>query len=155
MSQPVYSENYFTYNGITYGIGTKVLFAESVHKKYFFTDKSKNQPHMFFAGSSDGCKRFAWQECQSWKDGEYSNIDIYNPQEDIALIVEPVYAELIPWQKAAIGNIVHKKVNPDVFGGWVLYIVVMAVGLIFNDTLSIWGFATVIFTIWLLYQYRI
>lgn len=154
MDKNIYDENYFIYKGVAYGVGTKVLFTEKVHQKYFFSTKEKNQPHTFFAGFNNGCKRFSWQECEYWKDGEYCNKDIYNPDEEIAEIVEPVYVELVPKYQSVLENIINKKVHPDIFGGCLIYIIVMLVGTIFTARLLIWLGATVIFGIWLFKQYE-
>ena len=146
-------KNYFIYKGVAYGIGTKVLFTEKLYQKYFF-NKAKNKPHTFVAGWSNGEKRFQWQECQYWKDGEFSCPHVTNPDEEIAEIVEPVYVELIPWQKQAFNNMASGKVHADIFGGVLLYIITMVIGAIFNDRILIWVAATLIFICWLLNQYR-
>lgn len=154
MVNEIYSENYFIYKGVAYGVGTKVLFTDDIYQKYAYSSKAKNQPHTFTRGSNTGWKGFYWEEDKSSKFKASNNVSIYNPDEEIKEIVEPVYVDLIPWQQKALDNMINKKVLPDVFGGCLLYVVIMIVGTLFIDRLLIWIFATMIFACWLLGQYR-
>lgn len=150
-------KDYFIYKGVAYGVGTKVLFSEKMYQKYFFSSKAKNQPHTFFESRTDGVKRFMWkEECDSWKKSEYSVGDVHELDEEIAEIVEPVYVNLvsISWQEKTFDNMINKKVQPDVFSGVLLYIVIMLIGSIFEARILLWSFATVIFIFWLLNEYR-
>ena len=154
MKNEIYNENYFIYKGVSYGVGTKVVFTDNVYKN-IYNAKAKNQPHTFIRGSNTGWKGFYWEDEASLRPKIYfNNISIYDPDNEIMEIVKPVYVELVPWQQNAWDNMIHKKVTPDVFGGCLLYVMAMIVGTIFVDKLLIWTFATVLFIIWLLNQYR-
>lgn len=148
-----HSENYFIYKGIAYGVGTKVLFTEERDQRLCYKG-ARGKPHTFVAGWSNGEKRFQWQENDDWRKGIFSIPYITNPDQEIKEIIEPVYANITPWQKQAINNMTSGKVHTDVFGGVLLYIDAMLVGVIFKDRWLIWIFGTIIFVIWLLKQYR-
>ena len=81
-------------------------------------------------------------------------INTYNCDQDIGEIVEPVYPQIISWQEKAISNILNEEAVVDVFGGVLIYIVIMLIGAIFQARLLIWLFGTAIFVLWLLNQYR-
>ena len=158
-------QDYFIYKGQAYGIGTKVKLARSVQ---FFTEGSslsklknaddfKVQTYTFTHGTTDGVFTFWWKENEDPWDEKYyarSQAVVNNPNEQILEIVEAVHVELVSWQKKAINNMISGEVPADVFGGVLLYIVIMLVALIFNDRWIIWIFATVVFIWWLLNQYR-
>ena len=154
MKEKTRYQGYFIYNGVAYGEGTTVLFSDKVHQKHYFSSELKNKPHRFIGGSTAGWMNFRWQEDVDWKYNKHNDVTIYNVEDEIVAIVHPVYVELVSWQKQAFYNMKTKKVQPDVFGGWLLYIIVMLVGFIFKDVIIIWIFATIIFTVWLLKQYR-
>jgi hypothetical protein len=154
MKTETYYEGYFIYKGVAYGVGTKVVFYDDVYN-HISNSKAKNQPHTFVTGSSSGWKGFYWEENTIPRPKMYyNNISIYNPDKEIKEIIEPVYVELVPWQKQSLNNMVNGTVHPDVFGGVLLYVLVMAVGSIFFARFTIWVFATVVFVIWLLNEYR-
>lgn len=153
MGNEIYRKDYFIYKGVVYGIGTKVLLSETGCKKHYISQKNKDKPHTFMFGSNDEMYVFNWVDHKGGKYGS-SGITTSNLDEDIKEIVEPVYVELVSWQKKALGNMINGTVHPDIFGGVLLYITVMVVGAIFIDRLLIWVFATVVFIIWLLNQYR-
>jgi len=155
-------QNYFIYKGVAYGIGTKVIFSNSVNPnmQIILRRKTKEEikamPHTFTNGSTTGYFNFSWYE--NGKDYSkyhcFSRATIWNPDEDIKEIVYPVYVKLVTWQEKALHNMIDKTVSPDVFGGVLLYIVIMLIGAIFVDRLLIWLLATAIFIGWLLNQYR-
>ena len=147
-------KNYFIYKGVAYGIGTKVLFTEKFYNTLPYSDKAKHQPYTFVSGWGNNQKLFRWHEYEDWKRGEFRSPFITNPDEEIAEIIEPIYVELIPWQKQAFNNMASGKVHADIFGGILLYIITMVIGAIFNDRILIWVAATLIFICWLLNQYR-
>jgi hypothetical protein len=108
------------------------------------------------SGSSNGWKGFYWEDNTIPRPKiYYNNISIYNPNKEIKEIVEPIYVKLVPWQQKALDNMIDKTVSPDVFGGVVLYILIMILGSLFFARLIIWVFSTVVFVVWLLNQYRI
>lgn len=154
MKEDIRYQGYFIYRGVAYGKGTTVLFSEKVYQKYSFPPELKNKPHRFIGGSTAGWMNFRWQEDDDWKYSMHNDITIYDMEDEIATIVHPVYIEVVTWQKQAIYNMITKRVQPDVFGGWLLYIIAMFVGFIFKDAIIIWLFSTIIFTVWLLKQYR-
>jgi hypothetical protein len=145
-------KEYFIYKGVTYGIGTKILLSDIGCQKHYVSQKHKDKPFAFAFGYS-GKYIFGWTDERGWKYGR-SDATIIDLEEDIKEIVEPIYVELVPWQQQALNNMINKTVSPDVFGGIFLYIVAMIVGAIFVDRLLIWVFATVVFVVWLLNQYR-
>ena len=61
-------------------------------------------------------------------------------------IIDPVYCEE-PQQQHQVNSGVIPSIN-DVFVGWVWYLVIMVVGVIFKDRWAIWIFATIIFFTW-------
>lgn len=76
---------------------------------------------------------------------EFSIIRQESFEKIIVEIIEPVYYQ----EPAKVTK--HKEAVPpeeDIFIGWVWYIIIMLVGVIFKDRLSIWITATVIFFLW-------
>ena len=157
--------SYFLYKGTAYGKGTKVLLAEKTKPMISFPlgseqniEEIKNKPHIFNNGFADGRYNFIWNECEGNKwDYKYhtrSQVFINDPDEEIAKIIEPVYIKIVPWQEKSINNMISGELHSDVFGGCLIYIVIMLVGAIFNARWMIWIFATIIFIIWLLNQFK-
>ena len=159
-------QNYFMYKGKAYGIGTKVIFKPTVEFDMCYLNNSKSndpevvkrEPHTFFRGCTNGRCEFEW--CESIYDSTqyqyqaHSRVTTFNPDADILKIVEPIEVELVSWQHKAIQNMFSGKASVDVFGGVLIYIVVMCVGAIFKDNWLIWIVATIVFIAWLLNQYR-
>lgn len=146
---------YFIYKGVKYGIGTKILLSDIGCKRHYISQKHKDEPHTFGFGSTDGRSNFHWRHQYGGQYG-FSNATILDCyiDEDIKEIIEPVYVEFVPWQKNAIDNMINNTIHPDIFGGVVLYILVMVIGALFYARLTIWVIATITFIIWLLNQYR-
>ena len=144
---------YFIYKGVKYGVGTKILLSDIGCQKHYISQKNKDKPHTFMFGFNDGRYIFNWTDERGWKYGR-SDATISSLDEDIKEIVEPIYVELVPWQKQALNNMFNKETYADVFNGVLIYIIVMLVGVIFNARWLIWIFGTIIFIIWLLNQYR-
>jgi hypothetical protein len=153
MAEKVCDNGYFTYKGINYGIGTKVMITEEACRKYGISPQNKSNPYTFTCGVVGNWYSFNWIHEDGWKHGR-SDITLHNPDEEIEKIIYPIYVELVPWYQVAMDNMKSKKVQPDIFGGVLLYIIVMLVALIFKDTFVIWTFITIIFIIWLIDQYR-
>ena len=147
-------KGYFVYRGVAYGTGTKVRLKEHVHcPTYAYI--VKNDIYVFYNGTQDGLYMFHWNDTiERPKHIKDLQKNIYNCDLDIEEIVEPVYPQWISWQQKAIQDISNKKVCADVFGGVLTYIVIMCIGAIFKDRLAIWLISTVIFSWWLLNQYR-
>ena len=150
----MYRTDYFIYKNVAYGVGTKVRFNNSVKVDYYHRPYSKTPIFEFVTGFDNGEKRFKYVTSDNVCRANVM-LQTNNSLDDaIKEIVKPVYVELVPWQKQALSNMVNKTVSPDVFGGVLIYIVVMLVGALFISRLLIWVFATVVFIIWLLNQYR-
>lgn len=158
-------QNYFIYNNVAYGIGTKVKILSTVRFSIVKTigSKIKNadeimaQAYTFYGGTTDGKFYFRWQEIDDQFDMKYgarSQVELVNLDKEILEIIEPVYVNLVSWQEKAIDNMLNKKAVADVFGGVLIYIVVMAIGTIFQARILIWLFSTIVFIWWLLNQYR-
>lgn len=145
---------YFVYCGVAYGVGTKVKLKEHVHTKTYNTTITKNDIYVFQFGCVDGIRMFCWADETRRPNWHKGLIYIRNCDEDIEEIIEPVYPNFVSWQEKAIDNMVNKTVVADVFGGVLMYIIAMLVGAIFKDRFLIWTIGTVIFGLWLLYQYR-
>jgi hypothetical protein len=146
--------NFFIYRNVAYGVGTKVKLKEPVHYKTYNTNITKNDTYVFYLGCKNGVNIFNWCGPEDRRKVFRGDIWIKNCDEDIEEIVEPVYPHFISWQKNAMHNILSEETVADVFGGILIYIVVMAIGTIFEARLLIWLFATAVFVWWLLNQYR-
>lgn len=153
MENKTYRKEYFIYKGVAYGIGTTILLSEEGCKKHYIAQKYKDKPYTFMFGDSSGKCVFNWIDERGGKFGA-SGVVIQNFEEDVGKIISPVYVQLVSWQAKAIDNMINKKVSPDIFGGVLLYIMVMIVGAIFIDRWLIWIGATAAFILWLLEQYR-
>ena len=124
-------------------------------KRHYVSEKNKDKPHTFGFGYSSGLSVFNWVDPRGRKYGwSGATINDTNIDEEIKAIVDPIYVELVSWQQKAVENMFSGEVCTDIFGGVLIYIVVMIVGALFVDRLLIWIFATVTFIIWLLNQYR-
>lgn len=157
-------QDYFIYKNTAYGVGTKVVLSDLANS-YIHTipqrktvEEVKYMPHSFRGGSTSGVFNFTWYE-----DGYnqyhskyycYSQATVHDPNKEIAEIVEPVYVELVSWQKKGLINMIDGTIRPDIFGGVLLYILVVVLGTLFFARLTIWIFATTIFILWLLNQYK-
>lgn len=158
-------QNYFIYKGIAYGVGTKVKIVSSapffvigaIGTKMKNLDEVKNQIYTFDSGTTNGEFFFRWNEIEDQFDTKYgvrSQVQLKNLDNEILEIVEPVYVQIISWQENAINNIFQNKTVADVFGGVLVYIVIMCIGAIFKDRWTIWLISTTIFGLWLLNRYR-
>lgn len=146
--------NFFIYHNIAYGIGTKVKLKESVHYKTHNTNVARSDTYVFRFGCKSGDNIFEWCGPNERREVFRSTIWIQNCDTDIEEIVEPVYVEPVSWQHQAFDNMVNKKVTTDVFGGVLIYIVVMLLAFIFKDRWMVWTVGSAIFVWWLLNQYR-
>ena len=159
-------QDYFIYKGKAYGIGTKVRFKPTVQFEMCYLNNSyskdketiKREPHTFFRGCTNGRFEFDW--CESiYNSTEYryqahSRVTTFHPDEDILEIVEPIEVQLVSWQRKAVQDMFSGEAVADVFGGVLIYVVVMCIGAIFKARFGIWIFSTVVFVWWLLNQYR-
>ncbi len=147
-------KGYFVYHGVAYGIGTKVRLKEHVHYPTY-AHIVKNDIYVFYNGTQNGLYMFHWNDSvERPKHIKGLQKNIYDCDLDIAEIVEPVYPQWTSWQQQAIKNMSDKNVCTDVFGGVLIYIVIMCIGAIFKARWIIWLISTVIFVRWLLNQYR-
>jgi hypothetical protein len=154
MSNEYDKTNFFVYRGVMYGVGTKVKLKESVHYKTHNTNVTRNDMYVFYLGCKNGNNIFNWCGPSERRDVFRSSIWIQNCDDDIEEIVEPVNVELVSWQHKAFCNMVNKEATADVFGGVLMYIVIMILAFIFKDRWAIWIVGTAIFAWWLLNQYR-
>ena len=156
MKSETYRTDYFVYKGVAYGVGTKVLLNESVHLRFYNTTRAKDRLYTFVCSSSNGYNLFRGEGSgdpkEQWLCGQ---IRLANYDEDIKKVIYPVHTEIVSWQKKALDNMVNQTVCPDIFGGVLLYIIIMIVGALFFARLTIWIFATITFIVWLLNQYKI
>lgn len=146
--------DYFTYKGTIYGVGTKVILKDSVHYKFYNTNKSKDDLFEFTGNFTNGYNVFQKEWYNNKGKRVVSQIKIDNFDQDIERIVYPVYGQPAPWYEKSFDNMVNKKVQPDIFGGCLTYVIVMIVGAIFINRWLIWIFSTMIFIGWLLNQFR-
>lgn len=155
MNDTTSRREYFTYRGVKYGIGTKVLLSDIGCKKHYISQLHRDKP-LEYGFTCDGCRNiFGWIDERGRKYGcSDATIHDYDLEIDIKEIVKPVYVELVSWQKKAVENMVSSDVYADIFGGVIIYIAVMLIGTIFYERFMIWATATVIFVVWLLNQYR-
>ena len=148
------AKDYFIYNGVAYGVGTKVRLKEHAHcKSYVYL--VKDDIYEFYHGTQSGLCLFRWADTIE-RPKHITSLcrNIYDCNVDIKEIVEPVYPQFVSWQQKAIQDMSNKKVCVDVFGGVLIYLVIMCIGAIFKDRWGIWLVSTVIFSWWLLNQYR-
>lgn len=149
-----YMKGYFIYHGIAYGIGTKVRLKEHVYCQTY-SHIVKNDIYVFYNSTQNGLYMFHWNDSVDRpKHIKGLQINIYNCNLDIAEIVEPVYPQWISWQQNAIQNMSNKRACTDVFGGVLIYIVIMCIAVIFKARLMIWAISTAIFIWWILNKYR-
>lgn len=126
------ARKYLLYKGIYYDVGTKVKI-KGFHgiQEAVFTGW---QP---YTGRSFQMKNMYKEEFRS----------SFGANQYIIEILEPVYADLSEYcPKDSNG----RECPPDheVEIGWVWYILIMLVGLLFKEALLIWFMATAIFLLW-------
>jgi len=126
-------EYFIRFQGKCYDVGTRLKFKRSTAKWERVLEGKIEWigRHVFYIRLTDGCG------CELSKVWPLDNI--------IIEIIEPVYYE--EPQK------VYVRGGPcppegELFVGWVWYIVIMLVGIIFKDRFAIWVFATVVFFLW-------
>ena len=127
------------YKGLCYDVGTKLKFkaysGQYPYKYYLGIKKGKIEK---FIGSAVFIKG---------DDGElykYSTIENLVDFDNIIVeIIRPVY--YIP-ENQADGR--ERPVPWDIETGWIWYIIIMTVGIIFKDRITIWVFTSIIFFLW-------
>lgn len=139
----------FEYQGKVYGIGTKVL------AKAMWGEPQE----VVFVG---------WRDGYGFHGGEYISQRYVDPEKIIIKILEPV--EIQDNNKLKVYNEVcaedlsvhnaykfilavgshrtHPQNTEEVFYGWIFYIFIMLVGIIFIDKWLIWIGVTVLFFLW-------
>ena len=129
--------DYFEYDGVKYGIGTKVLAKDLCY------------------GSSEAVFT-GWKRYGSFEGVQptLSRITINDIDTHIIKIIEPVYWSPPEEKDGEKGNIFirsgsgSRQSSDDIAYGLIWYIVIMLVGTIFNDRWLIWIAATIIFFTW-------
>lgn len=126
-------EYFVRYRGQCYDVGTKLKFGigtEPFRTIYEGTIEWISHNHIYIR-LTDGTGRMLSK--------------VWPLDNTIVEIVAPVYYIEQPKQQTRGGP--TPSIN-DIFVGWVWYIVIMSVGVIFEDRWLIWIFATIIFFIW-------
>ena len=124
-------EYFLRYNGQCYDIGTKLRF-----KPLSWGDTKEGtiewiSHNIIYIRLVDGT---GWELSK-----------ICGLEKMITEIIEPVYSIEPPKVPVRGGPLPPAD---DMFIGWVWYIVIMLVGVIFKDRLMIWIFATAVFFLW-------
>lgn len=121
----------FIYNGIEYTNGTKVRIQTRYNGKQIMTYNSDRYVSEFVSDNPT-----------------VLNVKVHPPYVNtinIVEIIEPVY----PHKEEMTSTYYRQCPSLDtVFVGWVWYIVIMLIGIIFKDRLLIWVFATAVFFLW-------
>lgn len=124
-------ERFLRYQGNCYDVGTRLRFRTSVW------DKGKEGVIEWFSHNSMYIRL---------TDGRGWEIHTIWPLDNVIIeILEPVYYKEPPKECTRGGP---RPPENEIFLGWVWYIVIMLIGVIFNDRWLIWIFATVIFFLW-------
>ena len=122
-------EYFLKYKGQCYDVGTRLKFKHCGYEKEGQIE--------WFINNHVGIRL---------TDGSIWSISmIWGLDNTITEIIEPVYY-MEPQSKKVYGGPLPS--DDDLFVGWVWYIVIMLVGTIFRDRLTIWVFATAIFFLW-------
>ena len=115
----------FIYNGKEYDVGTKVRIKTVYYGEQIMTLERSSVNGLQFIGINN-----------------YS-IPVRLGVSDLVIeIVEPVEVIKQP------SNNRNYPSDGDIDIGWIWYIIIMAIGTIFNDRILIWGFATAVFFLW-------
>lgn len=127
-------EYFIRFQDQCYDIGTRIKFKAGYWGPVLEGTIEIIHPNIFFVRLTDG-RLHQLSKCFS-----LDNV--------ILDILEPVYYEepVVEYKKGIrCGSCPSED---DIFVGWVWYILIMVVGVIFKDRLTIWVFATVVFFLW-------
>jgi hypothetical protein len=83
-----------------------------------------------------------------------SCVSIPNSSLYIKGIIKPIYCYKKPALESAIENFVTKQKTPDVFNGWLWYILIIMFLFICKNSLSYIFATTLIFVFWLIKKYQ-
>ena len=127
-------EYFLRYKGQLYDVGTKIRFRTGLAEWH------REQEGVIVAF-------FTNTFLVKCSDGHTEELSHFKPLERMIIeIVEPVY------YTGPVPQSHNHSINPpeynDLFVGTVWYIVIMAVGLFFNDRWLIWIFASIYFFLW-------
>lgn len=123
-------EYFLRYRGLCYDVGTRLRFRPIYGGDIEEGTIEWISNHYIYIRSTDG------SGTQLSK--------LFGLDETITEIVTPVYYET-PRQQACGGPLPPEDA---IFVGWVWYIVIMLVGIIFKERFAIWVFASVVFFLW-------
>ena len=131
-------EYFIRYKGQCYDVGTKLRF----------------YPHAQWVGSVIGTieqfvGKFVFIKVEDGHVYSFSTSANNGTFDKIIIeIINPVYyvEPLVERKHGIMGGQLPSE--DDMFVGWVWYIVIMLVGVIFNERLSIWVVATLVFFLW-------
>ena len=127
-------EYFIRFQGQCYDVGTRIKFKAGYWGPILEGTIEIISHHIFFVRLTDGYLH------------QLSKI---KPLDNIILeILEPVYyvEPEVEYKRGFNGGV--KPPEDDIFIGWIWYILIMVVGVIFRDRLTIWIFATVVFFLW-------
>lgn len=146
-----HEKNWFEYKGRYYGYGTIVKLKSSVFKGVESIEECCNGIMKFTSGLTNGYIKFL-----AVYKRQYAISGVWNPNDIIEYIVEPVYANLQPVWKNAVDN--YKNAEPEhkhlAFPGTLWYIAAMVVGTLFYDRVLIYIAATIIYGVYWVGKYR-
>ena len=129
-------EYFIRYQGKCYDVGTVLSFrTSSASWASILTGRIEWISHNgFYVRLTDGK---GWRLSKMW-----------GLENTIVEIIVPVYYEepSVEYRRGIRGGPCPPE--DDIFVGWVWYIVIMVVGIIFKDRLMIWVFATAAFFLW-------
>ena len=127
-------EYFLRYKGQCYDVGTRLRF-----KIVSFGSPEEGTIEWFSHN----------KVCIRLTDGSQHLLSTMWPLDNtIVEIIEPVYYEepTVEYKRGLKGGVCPPE--DDVFVGWVWYIVIMLVGIIFKDRFTIWVVATAVFFLW-------
>ena len=127
-------EYFIRYQGMCYDVGTKIKFKPSYWGEPLVGEIDLISHNIFYIRLADGSR---------WKLSKIHSLD-----NTIVEILEPVYYKEPPMEyvRGIRGEVCPPE--DEIFVGWVWYILIMVVGTIFKDRLTIWIFASAVFFLW-------
>ena len=149
-----YEQNWFEYKGRYYGYGTIVKLKPEVYRGIIGVERRKGVMK-FTEGLTNGNMRFVGAyNLEGWSKTGISGV--WNPNNIIEYIIDPVYVEPQPAWKQAIQN--YKNAPSEhkhlAFPGTIVYIAVLVVGVLFHERILIWVMATIIYCGYWINKYR-
>lgn len=138
--------DYFEFKGRKYGIGTLVKVPRSTDLRYV------SKEWLIVEAEFIGKATFSFTSMRGWVCLYESAGHLSGKYEEYIEIIKPVYYEEQALTEAQ--NIFLRTgsgswdSHNEVCVGFIWYIIVMLVAVIFKDRLTIWAFATIVYFIW-------